>query len=370
MSILISPAQPKDNAELLALCRLPMEGQISLAMEREPDYFSAAAVQNNEVNVYVCHDSKSGELAGSFSIGKRQLFVNGDLATVKYWSDLRIAPAYQSSLLLFRMIKYVKENNLLTTDEYAQTVVFSDNQKMLELAEKAMGKSLNKTLLPQYHFYSNYETYTVFFSGNKSSENTPHSIRRGTVADLEKMQQLLDAEGKKKQFYPHYDFKQLNTAYYRDIKPEDYFLAFDKNELIGIVGIWDQKKFKQTRVVAYRRPLGTLRPFINLFSSFFNTFKLPPENICLNYFLLHTIIIKNNNPAIFDMLVNHIYHEYKNSAYSYFLCGLDCNDPLSMIFKEYKAKRVIHGKLFLVSFGPDPKLKLSKAPFYMEAARI
>ena len=53
-------ALPEHNSDICEIFRsTPMEGQISIRFEREPDYFVGSRIQNLEQRVYIGWDKKA-----------------------------------------------------------------------------------------------------------------------------------------------------------------------------------------------------------------------------------------------------------------------------------------------------------------------
>jgi hypothetical protein len=193
-------------------------------------------------------------------------------------------------------------------------------------------------------------------------------IRRANTSDVGAMQLFFNQEASKKQLYPSYDFSHLHSNYYHGLAISDFYLAIENGVIIGITGVWDQRGFKQTTVSSYSHYLKFLRPIINSLAKISKGFNLPKAGESLNYFTLHTILTKNNDPKVFKAIVDFIYNEYYRKEFRYFLCGLDKNDALSTVFDDFK-KRVVHGNLYSVSFDYSSKA-LEIPNYYIEAARI
>ncbi len=367
-TFILEPAQQEDNKAICELCSIPLPGNIVLALERAPDYFAGAAVQCTEVEVYVCRNTGDGKIYGLFSIGKREVFVNGKKKSVRYFCDLRIHPDFQKSSLLYQICRFPFENKILE-NEFAQTVIFTDNNIMLELIKKLSGRA-EKLSIPMYLLAGDYITYTLLLSKKITRTKSHLNIRWATSNDIDRMQDFFDEEAPKKQFYPYYDFSELTTGYYNDITIGNYMLAYEGDKLVGITGIWDQKRMKQTKIVSYSKTYAFMRPAVNFISFFTGGFPLPRPGTILNHFFLHTILVKDNAPAIFKVLVEYIHCHYHKSSYQYILCGLNKNDSLNNVFSKVKAKRITYGKHYLVSFDNDLMSKFSQIPFYFEAARI
>lgn len=364
----IDEARPEDDAELRALFRVPMAGSIAIASEREPNYFRSAAVQNEEPLVFVGRDTERGGLAGVFSVGRRRVFVDGRPRALPYFCDLRILPAFRQGTLLARGYRFVRER-VLDGDDLAQTIVIADNLVALEALTSGRGG------LPVYHPYGEYHTYAVNIrSAARSRDDLNCMVRRATGEDLPAIQAFLQKEAPRKQFYPVYDFTRLQGPgpvpdYYADIRIEDFFLAFAGAKLVGLVGVWDQKAFKQTRVISYARSIAYTRPLYNLAARATGGIVLPPAGSLMEYFNLHALLIENDDPGIFAALIAAVKNTYRGGPHEYFLCGLDASDPLNAALGRER-HRLIRGRHFLIGFGSDPRPTLRPGPFYLETARI
>ena len=211
-----------------------------------------------------------------------------------------------------------------------------------------------------------------YFAFNKRPLKTKYSVRRAEPDDVGAMQAFFNREAPKKQFYPHYDFVRVGTddPYYRDIKLEDYFLAFDGDELVGITGAWDQKGFKQTRFVGYHWIIRALRPFYNAGAKVVGGFYLPQAGHTVSYVTLHTILTKDNDPDIFSALLRTVYRTFRGQRDKTLIFGLMQDDPLKEALKGYR-KQTLPGRHFLITHGQDPRAGLDPSRvMYLECARL
>ncbi len=360
---IIESARPENSAELCSLIRsAPMAGAISISLEREPNYFHAASVQGTDSSILIARDASTGEAAGVGAVSRRAVYVNGALKQVAYLSDLRIANKYRGGRLLAKAYAHIHEH-LLTEDDFAQTIVVEDNVKALDLLTSGRGG------LPKYFPYGEYTCPAVLIGAPKSQLSTSLEILRAAPEHIPAMQEFFNTHAPAKQFYPHYDFSSLGTGYMLNQSLENFFLAFKKGRLVGMVGVWDQAGFKQTRIHGYSGPLRWLRPIINAISPITQSFTLPPVGSVIQSFYLHSMVIKDNDSQIFSQLINAIRREFSGKGFAYFLCGLDARDPVRQSLQGLKT-RAFGGQHFLVSFGKDPREELRTGLFYLEAARI
>ncbi len=366
--IIIERALLSDNSAICELCKIPMTGNISLTMERDPDYFINAGIQNQDVEIYVCR--QQNRLAGVFSVGKRTVFYNGSPKQLRYFSDLRIHPDFQKSMLLIRMSRFLKSNKIVQENEISYAVIFSENKTMTDLIEKVDDHFLKKTSLLKFTLYGDYCSYVVPLSKRRKKRRSNLKIRKAEVEDIETMQIFFNKEAASKQLYPCYDFSCLDDSYYYELKINDFYLAFEEEKLVGITGVWDQRRFKQTKIYSYSGFLKSVRPLLNVVSKITRGFILPEPGEKLNYFTLHTILTQDNDPKIFKDLLEKIYADNYRSKFSYFLCGLDKNDGLCVVFNDF-TKRIVKGGVYSVSFDTEIGRGDSISPnFYLETARI
>jgi hypothetical protein len=365
----IAAYTPADDAGAKALCKIPVSGNIVLALEREPNYYAGALLQCEMPEIYICRDTQTDVVCGLFSVGHRRVFVDGAVQNQRYFADLRIAPAYQKSRLLYQMVQYMKAHQLTPTAENAaSTLVFTDNLVMQTLLKKRKGN----TNVPCYHFVCNYFTQIIPISSRKNPfcNHSNYIIRKATIADARLMQQFLLENAPRKQGYPYYDYAQMNQPYYQNLDFEHYYLAFEAGQLVGYCAVWHQKDIKQTRIVSYSRLFAMARPFANLVSKMTGGFQLPPSGSVLNYFYIHNILIINNLSIVFETLLHHIQKEYQQKSYHYFMVGLCEGDDLLNLFAKIKQKRTVEGKVYAVNDSDTPPAYIARCPHYIEIGRI
>lgn len=364
----IIPYSPDHDAQIRILCRLPVSGKISLSLEREPNYITGAAVQCNRPEIYVCQRKSDNLILGVFNVGYRNVYYKGREVRVRYLCDLRIHPDEQGGSLLFRMIRFVEELKLSRDGLPAQTIVFGDNERMLNMIKRS-GRSTSRQKLPTYHYAGKYMTTLLGFN-NSTTLKSDLQIRRAEDEDLSNIQKFLEIEGKKINYCPVYRLKDLEGEFYTGINLHDYFIALRDNRIVGICGIWDQSGFKQTRIVEYSSAYKVIRPFYNLVAMIRGGSTLPSAGSVLRYLNLHTILISGRDPVIFAHLVKVILQEYRRAGFDYVLCGLDANDPLMETCRSFKHKREVVGRYFLVNHFQEVPETIFRPWFYLEVGRI
>ena len=92
-SLVVRAARSGDNEALLALVRrCPMQADISLTIERDPDFFALSRARG-DTHTFIAEID--GALAGCLSAWRRGAWLGGQPATICYVGDLRVSPEHR-----------------------------------------------------------------------------------------------------------------------------------------------------------------------------------------------------------------------------------------------------------------------------------
>lgn len=69
--------------------------------------------------------------------------------------------------------------------------------------------------------------------------------------------------------------------------------------MVGLYGLWNQKPFKQTRVVQYSLPLKVLKPFYNVYAGIRGVLALPKVNHAFEYLMIHSTLCHPEHIDVF-----------------------------------------------------------------------
>ncbi len=361
----LRPAEQSDSADLIELINdTPQRGAVTINFERSPDFFMGTQVATQRPDVWVAVENSTDKLAAIFSIGSRDVYVNGQRQSVRYGNDLRIHPDFRSGRTLFNLLKCYRE---VMGADWMQTVILSDNRDSLN----SMGSG--RSITPTYFPFGQMSTSMIYLNRRqKNRRNKALTLRQARPDDIPAMQLFFNQHAAQKQFYPHYEFAELgkNNQYYRGLKISDYFLLFNEGQLVAMAGIWDQSDFKQTRFLAYEPWMKVLRVLNNLYSQLFGGLKLPPAGGKLSYVSLHSLIVKNDDPMYFSELLKFIYNYCLEQGYQALVCGLPVGDPKLKTLLGYRAKKLL-SEHFIASYADDPRTTFdTDYPLYLEPARL
>ena len=364
MSYQIRPATESDNAAILALLQgTPQQGAVTLNFERSPDYFRGARVACEQPDVWVAEARDApGKVGAVYNVGWRHVWINGEVRPIRYAHDLRIAPEFRNGLILQRLFRHLRKQ--LSDGEWMQTTVLQDNQA--SLGTVASGRAG----LPTYYPAGTIETSMLYTRQRVSRLPADISIRQSGSADLPEIAALLKTQGQEKQFFPYWDVNRVHgDEYCYGLNASSFLLLRVRGELKGVLGFWDQKPIKQTRVLGYARGMGMMRHLYNTHSVLRGGMRLPAPGGVLSYLSLHSLIVSNDDPELLRLLLDHAV-TFFHGRYDALICGFFQQDPLAKVAERYRRRRLL-SEHFLVSYDGDPRSTLDmQRPWYVEVARL
>lgn len=361
----LRPAGPADDAGILALVGAPQPSTgLTLGFERAPSYFLSAHVSHESPEVVVA-TARNGhdDVVGVFNIGRRQVYVNGTCRDVAYVGDMRLAPAHQGGRLLVYFNRILRER--LGEGGWYQTVILRENQR--SQGTFAQG---GRAGLPVYHPHAAVVTSTV--TACRLPVAPGLTVRAATAADVPAMNAFVAAMAAHYQFLPAYDFSGVlhGVPYYRDLAIGDFQLVFRDGVLVALGGLWRQKAFKQTRVLAYQPALALLRPFWNLWARWRGGLRLPVAGGLIDYVMAHSPLSAPDDLPAFGTLLAALWRKLQLQGGHALCLSLAENDPRRDVLRHC-SQHAITGQHYLATYSDAalPALEPSRIS-YFECGRL
>jgi len=340
-----------DRADEAALrCRMAedhMQGNIVLSFRREPDYFLGCSVQGDQSQIIKCTDSKSGRIVGLGARHTTRLFINGFEVRVGYLSDLRTDQAVRHRTLLARGYSFLRElHDANPLPLYFSIILDGNNDAISSLTSARAG-------LPIYEDRGRILTPAIHLDRHRPEQVCKGvTMRRGTALIMSHVFTFLRKENAKKQFAPCYQDRDFGSSRLLGLKPEDFYVAYRGDRIIGCVATWDQSGFRQTHVERYSVPLRMARPFYNAAARLSSLHALPAPGEKIPYLYLSLIATENNCPEIFATLLRVVYRDQRRSKYQFLIAGLHESDPLCSVLDDYRRIEA-GGRLFVIYYPED-----------------
>jgi hypothetical protein len=262
-------------------------------------------------------------------------YVNGLPTPIGYLSTLRLLSAHRNRGILARGYAFLHQlHSDGRTPFYLTTIAAGNDTALRTLTSSRAG-------LPTYRSIGDYHTLAIPIPRRR--RRTPRleygdfTVRPAEPGDLPAIFSLFAEEGPKRQFFPCYEHQDFFTenGTFRDLQPEDLLLAFRNGRLVGMLGAWDQRRFRQSVVQRYNLPLRWLQPLYNPWARLRGIPQLPRVGQPIPYRLAVLPLVADNDERIFAGLLDHVWQRlaWDNDLGSrppidFLLLGLHAADPL------------------------------------------
>lgn len=361
-------ANPADNQQLLALVAsaMPSSG-LMLSLSRQPDYAVAcqAAFTQSETWVIAAVDQPE-RLVGMYTLSARPCYVDGQVEMLRYLGDFRIDPAVRGQKLTRLVMRHLRTR--LPEQYYAQAVVLADN--------KVAKQTLHRPHKDFVTHYTDQTLYTMTMTGcrraGRADAQSELTHRVAVAGDVPQMNAFVQSMAQHFNFLPRYDFADVlsQQSYWQGLHISDFSLVFRGRELVGLYGLWDQKSFKQTRVISYHPLIVLIRPLYNIWARHNQRLLLPPKGELLEYLMLHSPLCQPDDIDAFDYMVQSAFAQTLQRGVTALCYSLIERDPRRVVQSRHYGN-VIRGLHGFYSFGENPAPRFDTQRLtYLECGRI
>jgi uncharacterized membrane protein YgcG len=374
----VTLATAADEPELRRLLRdRPMDGEIRVTLEREPDASLAAAVEG-EPHATIVARRRDGSLRGMGSRAVADAFVNGLPCRLGYLGQLRLDHGERrAGLLRLLAAGYDGLRRLRAPEEapFDLTAVLADNRA----ARRLLGAGLPG--LPAYVEVGAFTTLVVPGTRRRGSgpaaAPAPPGVRieRGDPARMPEVAACLERNRRRYQFAPRFSAAQLlSPVRGRGLSPGDFQLAISSGSgassgsggsgasggsgsrgdsggrVVGCLALWDQSGFKQVVVRGYGRRLALLRPALNGLSPLLGTPRLPAAGETLPHAFVSHVAVDGDDPEVFAAL----FAAARRAAagrFLYLVAGFAARHPFLPVLR--RRAREVQSVLYAVCWGEE-----------------
>jgi hypothetical protein len=324
-------AQSQDDAELRSfLVNNPVPGNIEVAFEREPDFFAGSEVRGGLNQTIAVRDLGKNKIVGIASRSVAKAFVNGEPTELGYLSDLRLSPEYRSGSLLARGYRFLKELHADGRALLYTTAIFAENARALATL------TAGRAGLPAYHPMGCLNCSSINIGRTKPPFEAHCDIERGSLALLPQIVDCLNRNNARKQFAPWHSCEEfLRGRRWRDFQVCDFYVAVRNGQVIGVIGQWNQRRFKQTRVIRFSGSLRWLAPMANVTHQVFKGRRFPGVGEELRSFYVSFVAVDDDDVSVFRALVRALYRDAVAGDAMFALTSLHQEDPLRAALEDY-----------------------------------
>ena len=313
----------RDNHALIELASAcPMEGDVSIRVDRGPDFFALNALEGSAWKVGVAQHRDA--IVGCAAASRREVWLNGRPATIGYASDLKVHPDWRGTGAADALSHWVSDTVAEWCGAGAPTMltILGGNGRMERRARGPRGT-------PRLARFASLAVRAIPLLYERTHRVSGVVVRSAGWSDLEAMAALWAEVAPRRQLAEALDAEMLRTWIERapGLSVSDYLLAHDRRgRLLGFIGVWDQSRLKTLRVVGYSTRLAIVRRAINIVAPLAGAPKLPEPGSPLP--VLATVHACVTRAGVLRALLLEAYRRYRGGRHALLSVGLDVRDPL------------------------------------------
>ncbi|WP_155370996.1 GNAT family N-acetyltransferase [Catellatospora vulcania] len=344
----VRDARPGDNAALVDLAsRCAMEGDLSLCIDRRPDFFALNRIAGDAWRVGVV-DGDDGPIA-CVAAARRMAYLDGEPAPLGYVGDLKVHPAHRrrGTARVLAQWAQAAARELAGPDAPLIGTVLAGNDAV---------EMLRRQVEPGVRRRATIRSHSIDLLTRRRLPTTDLTVSVAGPADEPDMVALWRRVAASRQFAPvcaSFPLAQPDVEYLLARRPG--------GEPAGFVGLWNQHDIKQMRVTGYSPRLAAARVGFNLAAPLLRAPRLPRTGQELSY---RTVVNPcASDPETLRTLVRHACNRL-HGQHSFLTIGLDVRDPLAQALTGLRAQPTDVD--LLVLGGPDDLA----APVHFEIATV
>lgn len=335
-AMLLDIARPADEPDLRRLLRQnPMEGEIRISLEREPDYFGAAVVGCHAHKVIVVRDDATKRVKVMGQCSLLEAFVNGEPTRVGYLHQMRADRDFAAhGRGIVRGHQKLRELDVDDGPALYFTAIVADNRPARRFFEAGLKG------MPAYRPLETFVTLALPIRRFRRPAPPGCKIERGRTETLDEVIACLARNARRYQLAPAWTREDLlSPERLRGLRPRDFHLARRGGRVIGCLALWDQRAFKQAIVCGYGRRLGRLRPVINFAAPMLGAPTLPDPGRRLQTAFVSHIAVDDDDGEVFLALLAAIRRDAVAIGLDYLLLGFAQRNPfLDLIRENYRCR--------------------------------
>ncbi len=363
----VRAARPDDNAALVALAAAcPMAGDITMCVERAPDFFALSHLEGTACRVGVAE--QEGGVIGCAIASERRAFVDGRAIATAYAGDLKVHPTFRGGPAADALVEFMRATcrELGGDDVPILATVLAGNATVERRTAGVRG-------MPHLTQVAMLDVHAVPFLWRRTATVSGVRVAEARDGDVAEMGELCARIGPTRQFAPQLDAGALAQWLHRapGLDISDYLIARRADgRMAGFVGFWQQASFKQLRVLSYSTRLAMARSVVNAAAPLVGGAMLPAAGRLLSSVAAVHPHVHADDPEVLRAILLHAYRKLRGTGATFFTIALDRRDPLRHALAGLLSQPTAVGAFVTTPRGRWSGAALDTRPLYFDSALV
>jgi len=322
----IRQADEADNEELIALTRMtPMDGAISLRIDREPDFFALLRLRGQS-KVLVA--ARGRQVIGCISVALRAAYISGVPETIAYIGDMKVHPSFSGSPIAVRLIKALEADMRLAGIDIGFCVAADGNRRVMPLFEGRLG-------MPRWIRLGRFLVNGLLPSPFKS-HSKGYFIDAAEAADMPAITSLVDRFYRSRQFAPQLGEDEIAPAL-PNIPEEPFprtFVARAGQRVVATLTLCDTAAVKRNVLLNAPASLKAALALLRVAAAPFRGFHVPEMGQALRLLTARYVACEDGQHPALEALLALGRAEAFRHGFSFLMLGLHERDPLRSLVRR------------------------------------
>jgi hypothetical protein len=341
-------ATPEHDAAIRRLLREnPMRGAISLSFEREPNFFQSTGIASESEDTILAFSGEQLVCMGRCIV--RSCRLDGTVKRVGYLSELRLDASVQGRFdILRRGYAFFRALHRANPADVYFTSIATDNQRAQRLLERGAPG------FPTYRYLTDFVTLVVAVPRRtRYIPLTRFRYENAAPSRADEIAAFLNQHGSRHQLASEWTEERLASLARHGLSLDQIQLVFADKRLIACIGLWDQRKFRQTVIRGYTPMLRFMRPILNMAARVFGTIESPPVGSVVAHAFVSPLAIAPEGEEMLPEFITSMFQPAAKLDIRLLTLGFDAADPRLAIMQRYFGGRVYRTRLYQVRWPED-----------------
>lgn len=235
-------AEKRDDQSVLRLLadNPAMGADVPITLDCSPSFFESTRPLGADAGTIVA-ESDDGRIVGLGALTARNAYIDGVPRSLGYLGGLRIDPEFRKTRMLWDGYRFLGEIVADSGFDALFTTIMAGNSSATRILESG------RFGLPVYAPTGTYATRIFPALPTRPVESSRDlAFSRATRDEMPEILDFLNANGKKKNFFPVLSSKDFDDGgMFSDLAPEDFIVARDRAAIAGTLALWDQSKTRR-----------------------------------------------------------------------------------------------------------------------------
>lgn len=327
----VREARPDDDRSLRQLAAAcPMRGDVELCTERESSFFALSRLEGVQHSVAVIPDRDLGVRA-CITLAERECYLNGEVARIAHLGDLKVSPAWRGRRQADALTRWATQQIRERLGPCAPILL------TVLAGNRAMEKRLpGAAEIPCSTRVGTIRIYSIPLLIRPALVRQGLRVEAATDCDVEEMCNLWARVAPCRQFTARLDPREFRVWLEQapGLGIGDYLLVRNKQDhLLGFFGLWDQRSFKQLRVVRYSAQMQAFRRIFNVVAPLLGASRLPPAGSRMASLSTVHICVPQDRGDVLRSLINSACRRARRAGFAFINIGIDRDDLLKTAFR-------------------------------------